>query len=299
MKTSVTRFLAAAFLALAWISASSTPITVSSGAAATLVAPGSPLSGSFDINAAVASAGLSGPLSISAGTLTFRFSDDVDASVRTASSGGSLTNLSYDFLGNPHYTGSYYYWLETQLVNYGNPLETASVTVGGTTSAGSSPYAFHESASGLTQRTHTVCNFLGICDLVPNTTRICSSGFVSGCTDYNIYDQTITSTSGYSGDFAVTMSLDALAITDLLADGLLDFLVAPTAGDFNFLSASLTFDIPGGSGDPGPDTPVEPPDNSVPEPASLTLVIICMSCLLAMRARRRSRHPAARLASST
>jgi hypothetical protein len=67
------------------------------------------------------------------------------------------------------------------------------------------------------------------------------------------------------------MSLDALALADIQTDGILDFQMSSTLGDFNFLSATLTLNVEAASAPPDP-LPTEPPRGSnVPEPGTLAL----------------------------
>jgi hypothetical protein len=122
----------------------------------------------------------------------------------------------------------------------------------------------------------TVCGWLG-CGFVPVTRSNCGN-FLGGyfCTGpWPVYSQNWTYYSAYDGNFSLSLDLDAAGLLDLGTDGLLDFSLDAFAGDFNFLSASLTADIFARSVVVDPTDPTDPVDPTppvgVPEPSTYAL----------------------------
>ena len=212
----------------------------SSIAANTYVAANGQVNGLFDI-----ASQLNGRQVLSA-SVTANFMDDVDQTTNTTvTSGYQLTssqNRSYccGFYDTCYVTDDYY--TRTATTNRLDPLETASLTIGGA--------VVNVSSSAFSTDT--------------NNALVSDRRTGSSNNGYNYYNtQNVTHDYGNTGNFSTTFALNATALADLGADGLLNFLVRATTGDFLISSITLSAtlgDAAGGSG------------QQVPEPGSLALL---------------------------
>jgi len=286
-KVTLQGFALACAALLTW-SAQATPITVASDISNLYIGAASSATGRFDVNASAAALGFGSPLSVTSATLSFLFNDNVDPYTTLSGFTGSTTLVRL-----PDTCGStlsscvqHYNWLDRYQTYYLDPLEAATVTVGNQTVT-ESP-TFHHSVFGpsLTPQGHTSCGAFG-CGFVPLTRPDCSQSFgVTFCAGpWPVYTQAFTIYEGYDGAFSLDLNLDAAALLDLGNDGFLDFSLSAFAGDFNFLSASLTADIFERIGDVDPVDPAPPA--RVPEPATPAMLIAGL-LMLAVCNRRRS-----------
>jgi hypothetical protein len=214
----------------------------SSIAANTFVSGSAQINGLFDISSV-----LNGRQVLSA-TVTANFKDDTDATIDSSSTGAAQFQRS-----NQHAAGTYccgfstctnyntdYYYNQTVTTSHVNPGETAALTIGGAVTSVSSNY-------------------------FSNNATYAGSG--SGGSNwngdgYNYYTNFYYDVnSGYTGDFSKTFALNATALSDLGADGLLSFFVKATAGDFLINGITLSATL---------SDAVSPAQ--VPEPGSLALL---------------------------
>jgi hypothetical protein len=277
----VVKFALANALLLASV-AQATPITVASNISNLFVDATSSTTGTFDINASAATLGITAPLNALSATLTLSFSDNIDAYTTASGFTGSST-LKQGTTTCGSTLGScveHWYWVDPYATSYSDPIETARVTVGAQSATASSPY--HSSTVGpyLTAQGSTSC-------IVPVTRSNCGY-FLGGyfCTGpWPVYTENWTYYSAYDGAFTLSLDLDAAALLDLGTDGVLDFSLSALAGNFNFLSASLTADIIARTGGVDPVDPVDPidpvPPIDVPEPATLGLLLAGLFLLFA------------------
>jgi hypothetical protein len=294
-KIAVQKVLLASALLLS-SAAQAVPITVSSDISNLFVDGASSATGRFDINASAVSAGINSLLSVTSATLSFSFSDNIDGYTTTSGFTGGSTLMQGTTTCGPT-LGScveHYYWVDPFATSHADPIETARVTVGSRTADASSPY--HQSVVGpyLTAQGQTVCGWLG-CGFVPVTRSDCGSWLgTTFCTGpWPVYTQNRTYYSAYDGAFSLNLMLDNAALLDLGTDGLLDFSLGALAGNFNFLSASLTADVFARTGGPSPTDPVDPIDPvdpgpiGVPEPGSFGLLLAGFFALFAGTAKGR------------
>jgi hypothetical protein len=247
------------------------PVTVSSSLSNSFVDSTTAATGSFDINAAIAGLGFNSSYSIATGSLSFLFRDNTDA----RSSSRTLTGSSLIRL--PDVCGSYggspcqerYYFNDYIEYRTTDPGEAASVTVGAQTATAGSTQSIG-SYGGSGWRGESVCGYFG-CGFVYETRRNCGP-FLGGyiCNgDWPIFEQWINVTDISTGDFSLTLALDAASLLDLSTDGVLGFALSSLYGDFNFVSASLTADVLQGGITPQPPDVTPTP---VSEPSILLLI---------------------------
>jgi len=268
---------AAAFCGLA-AEASASVISSGSNLSNVYVAAGSTLSGAFNV-----SGGIAGSHAVS-GSVTATFTDYGDSYLYLGSSSstpayqrssvyidhynshtyncGPLFYIECTVSTPVYYTDNYY--TQTVTRRYMNPAERASLTLGATTATATSPYfdlGSSPAGSG------------------PTTASWNGAGYDRYQTLYNNHRY------GYSGVFSATVDLDATALDDLNADGLLDFTIGSVFGDFKLYRAVLTATVM-----PNPVSSVLPgtvgPPVHTPEPGTLVLAAAALGGL-ALRGRRR------------
>jgi hypothetical protein len=274
-------------------SALATPITVASDISNVFMGTASSTTGRFDVNSSATALGFSAPMNVASATLSFSFSDNTDPySITSGYTGSSTLVQGTTTCGST--LGScveHYYWVDGYATTNSDPIETARVTVGNQTANASSPYHLSTVGPYLTAQGSTSCSFFG-CGFVPITRSNCGS-FLGGyfCTGpWPVYNQNWTYYSAYDGNFSLSLDLDAAGLLDLGNDGFLDFSLSAFAGNFNFLSASLTADIYERTGNVDPIDPVDPnnpvPPVGVPEPATPAMLL---TGLLMLAARKKTR----------
>jgi hypothetical protein len=292
--TIVVRWLTLVSAVLLTWSAQATPVTVASDISNIFMGTASSTTGRFDVNASAAALGFSSPMNATSATLSFQFSDNTDP-YATISGYSGTTSLVQGATTCGSTLGScveHYYWVDPYSTTNSDPIETARVTVGNQTANASSPYHLSTVGPYLTAQGSTSCSFFG-CGFIPVTRSDCGT-FLGGyfCTGpWPVYTQNWTYYSAYDGNFSLSLTLDAAGLLDLSSDGLLDFSLSAFAGDFNFLSASLTADI--FERTDGPDDPIDPvdpvPPVGVPEPATPAMLLTGVLMLL-VRKRKELRY---------
>jgi hypothetical protein len=146
---------------------------------------------------------------------------------------------------------------------------TVEVTVGAQTATVGSTQTLG-SFGGSGYLGESVCGPFG-CGFVYQTRPYCGiflGGYICNGS-WPIFEQWVTVTDISTGDFSLTVALDAASLLDLSIDGVLGFALSSLYGDFNFVSASLTADVLSGGITP------QPPDvtpTSVAEPSMLLLI---------------------------
>ena len=256
----------AAALGVAGIDASASVINVGSNLAAnTYVSTALPASGSFDISALLAGFDVAG------GSVAATFVDNTDSFQYAG-----VSYSPYSYTGSNQYVGYYesyncgtifyvectrpvyytdYYYSRTGSEYYPDPPETADLAVGASTVSSSSHYASLWSSYAGTVQSNS---WHGSGHNYYNTNY------------YNYYN-------GYRGLFTAVINLDATALNDLNADGLLGFSIGAHS-DFIVQNVTLTADlVPESSGGTG-----------VPEPGSGALVMLALGALGLAPLRRKS-----------
>ncbi len=235
------------------------PITVSSSIAGGTYVSTS-VSGNFDVSGLL----LPRQMAVS-GTVYATFSDNADPNAFSQyKTGYSLTS----HIGEERATGTYscgffstctsYTWYahdsyhQDILNSYMNASESAVLDVGGRTAGSTSGY-FDSAFKYVGQEERDDYNI------------------IAGIGTYQHYvDDYYSRTFGYSGDFGTSLTLDAAALADLNADGLLSFSVRSSSGDFRLMSVTLIADL------------------VVPEPGSSALFGVALAGLgLSRRIRQR------------
>jgi len=213
--------------------------------------------GTFDINSLLTPPGTyNAPYQISSATVNFLFQDD--ANDPTVSS---------------HYTTAYTPAAITSrldVTRYSDPVESASVMVGGQSMEGQTTYYAIDS-----HLDHVTTDWSYYANNCPGYTGACNHQLFQGSTHY------YTSTSGYGGNFGISYTLDGSNLADLAADGLLSFSLG-VSGDLMLQSASLIFDITAAA--PGSNT--TPSVSAVPEPETGALLLAGLG-MMGVVARRR------------
>lgn len=270
------RNAAAAVSTLAVVaSANAAVVSVAANLPSQYIAGGSAINGSFDVNSAAGGLGYSAPYNVSGGTMTFRFSDNVDPTPATVAYYTQFLDIEC-FLGQCYSTGRYYF-VDVTSTSFADPVERADVASGGMSGSATSDvfnFAMNISHdSGIYAATHQECSsLLNVCTTVRDKRLI-------GNINYDVYKRNLTYFYGYTGDFSLTMSLDSAAILDLSADGIIDFDITAGAGDFIFQSASLNVTV-----NENGVIPREP--NGIPEPGSFMLLGLGLVGLVSLRRRQ-------------
>ena len=249
--------------------AGATTLNVQSTLSPTMVSSGATLNSSFDINSAASAAGLTGPYNVLGGSITFHFLD-FDSPIAGGGQSNSVQVFQQCFLGacvptNP----PQYYYLESFVLSYQDPFESVSVSAGGASTSGGTPYHFSASGPGpLTPVGHQACNFFTGCQFVQDTISYCRTGLfgVVVCQTIPVYQTTSSQSSGYGGALNLVLNLTQEGLSSLDTTGLLDFSITGTAGDISFNSAQLDIDVS------NPSTGVSGPSTDIPEPPMLLLM---------------------------
>lgn len=269
-------------------SANATVLSVGGSLPSAYMADGSTITGNFNINPGAGGLGYSTPYNISGGTMTFNFSDNYDATVTSTSLTSSEIQLTYyqssscsGCLPTPSYT-----WLDKYTTLAVDPAEAVAVTSGGMTSSASSPYSSYAYTGYVVQAGHESCGIFG-CGFVQDKRTYCQVflGTYICVPNVPVYKQTTTIDQFYYGDFSISMSLDSFAIADLASDGMIEFAITSTFGDFQFNSASLNVTVYAND-----VTPVEPQHvnpQTVPEPETYAVVLLGLGLIGFMSRRRR------------
>lgn len=222
----------------------------------TYVSTSNPETGKFDI------AGQLGGRQVVSATVTANFVDDLDISAYsvlvgnwqlTSSNSYGVFCTRWGCLGSQ--TDNYY--SRTITSNYIDPLETATLTIGGEVKSVSSN-AFSETTND----------------------GSASAGFNWNGDGWNYYTNNyVDHAYGNKGAFSMTFALNSTALSDLNADGLLSFLVKASTGDFRIggITLNATLGEAGGQG-----------QGQVPEPGSIALLGLGALALGLSNRKRRS-----------
>jgi hypothetical protein len=302
-KTMLTRCSSLLLASLFALPSYATPVTVASNISNLVIGEQVSATGSFDINTAAGGIGLSSPYTVNSATLTFLFADN--AGEYGESSWPSYMSSAFyqgadvhcNTLNCPHT----YYYLDTYGTYGADPWETAIVNVGDQ-SATASTTVTHDQYMGATFALGgDSCGTFG-CAYVPVTRPHCGSFLGTSFCDgpWPVYEQILHSYDSNGGAFSITMALNATSLLDLASDGVLNFSLGASLGNFNFLSASLLADISVGAG-PGPTGPTDPTDPTnpqdpvaVPEPSSLFMMAMALFCVVGVQSRKsKSTHQSA------
>lgn len=272
-------------------SAEATVLSVVGSLPSAYVAEGSTITGNFNTNSEAGSLGYSTPYNISGGTMTFNFSDNYDAAVTTTVLSSSEIQTTYQ--KPPGCSGClpvpFYSWLDKFTTYVVDPAEVVAVSSGGMSASASSPYQNYVYVGSIVQSGHQSCGIFG-CGFLQDTRTYCEVvlGAYVCLQNLPVYKQTTNIDNFYYGDFSVSINLDSVAIADLASDGLIDFTITSTLGDFRFNSATLSLTI-----DASGVTPVGPVDpHTVSEPETYAMTLLGFG-LIGIMTRRRRRHPPA------
>lgn len=209
-------------------SAYAVPLSVSSNIGDEVLLGHSTYSGLFDIRSELTpSTNYNYPLDINSVTFEFTFSDDPSDPVRS-----SLTSRDRPGLYTHGEGENYYNNTRTRLYLEGN--ESATLAFGAQSESGNTTLS---------------------------TTTVINDYFVGRRSGRNLFDRTITTTTGYTGDFTISGILNAASVLDLATDGLLDFSLL-VVGDLILKSSTLSFNV----------TPNPSLITHVPEPSTLSLL---------------------------
>lgn len=237
--------------------ASATVISDNSSIGAnTYVSTSNSENGKFDI------AGQLGGRQVVSATVTANFVDDLDLPAYNVSTSGwkLMDSDRYGYLcskwGCLDYRTDNYY-SRTVTSNYIDPLETATLTIGGEVKSVSS--------NAFSETTNKGSAF---------------AGFSWNGDGWNYYtNQYVDHAYGNKGAFTMTFALNTTALSDLNADGLLSFLVKASSGDFRIggITLNATLGEAGGQG-----------QGQVPEPGSIALLGLGALALGLSNRKRRS-----------
>ncbi len=190
-------------------SAYAIPLSVSSNIGDGVLLGYSTYSGLFDIRPELTpSTNYNYPLDINSITFEFTFSDDFDDPVRS-----SMTRRDRPGLYT-HGEGENYY-NNTRINLYVGDDESATLAFGAQSESGNTTLS---------------------------TTTAINDYFVGRRSGRNLFDRTITTTTGYTGDFTISGILNTASVLDLATDGLLDFSLL-VVGDLILKSSTLSFNV--------------------------------------------------------
>ncbi len=213
-----------------------TIITTQSSQSSVYIAPGLNFNQSFNINGLLTEDLYTPPYDITSASVTFTFSDEDDP---------------YSYYNSTDVGGTYreitnYYREETENVE-------VTTSTGQTTSyANTSPITHERQYTGglryiTAERYRTEYYEVKVSDIG------CGFLWLQPCYDkksrevleyrYYRYESYYDENLNDPDQFSFTWQLNTTSLADLISDGIIDYEISSTLGDFNFSSASLSFDI--------------------------------------------------------
>ena len=190
-----------------WSTASADLFTVEDNLVdGTFISVGNSVSGSFDLNPVIPNNGeYNVPYDVTSAFYTFTFEDDEDLRYTNGYTDLSVSQVSYNYRVYRRYTYRYYQ----------DELERLQVNLEGQYSYDQTTWyqmQEYEESSSVTPY-------------------------------YAYYTYEYDRTSGYTGSMTITKYLGTSALASLSADGIVDFTLAATFGDFYYTGGTLTADI--------------------------------------------------------
>ena len=204
-------------------------------------------SGSFNISSALA-----GHTAVS-GSVLATFTDNSDTYVYQGKNDPEYIYAgSHQYaIGEPYSCNVFYtcyvwrtdrYYVRNVTSFYLDPSEAAQLSIGA--SAGNASSAYYDNGT-ITNGSSQVTSVLFNVD-------------TNGNPEYYVYtDYQYQNYAGYAGSFSIMLDLDATALADLNADGILGFGIGALSGDFIVTGVTLTADLAQNAvqGVPEPDSP--------------------------------------------
>ncbi len=190
-------------------SAHAIPLSVSSNIGDEVLLGFSTYSGIFDIRPELTpSTNYNDTLDINSVTFEFTFSDDPSDPVRSSLTHRDPAGLYIHGEGENYYNN-------TRVRLFLEGEESVTLAFGGQSESGNTSF---------------------------NVTTTINDYFVGRSSGRNLFNRTITTTTGYAGDFTISGILNAASVRDLATDGLLDFSLL-VEGDLILKSSTLLFNV--------------------------------------------------------